>query len=342
MSVLLEPRSPVSPHHPVPRLSTKVIEDPNLLDRNYSLADAAFHSFGLRAYNGLEWVAGERVRKMMWPENMPYADYQLLYSARILECEVSRDPGYKIKYVHVILNVPVGGDRRSATNERACVCIDIRLDRREFHSWGDHTQIWRDFFTQEIVRNVDMHVMPTLLFKALLCLGTAETLVVNIGPVTLVATHVLGHLPSKQERAPDGDDARTMAAEDTQHSARTMPAEDIQHSAVIWMHWAGKLVRRYDACDFSESKVVETLMSDSVELIEYTLSVHSVEGTPHLSRSPVEVDLHVLPAVKQICKDGFPSIGWQEEPPVFALGRPCSPPTNFHDEGTGCVRASDC
>ena len=359
MSVLLEPRSPISPHHPGLRLSTKVIEDPKLLDRNYSLADAAFDLWlGLRAYNGLEWVAGERLHTMLWPEDMPYSDYLFLHSARVLEYKDSRDPEYNTKYVHVLVNVPVGGDRRSETNERTCVCIDIRLDRTEFCSWGDHQMIWCHVFKHEIVRNVDTlvlsHQLKALLSigtaqtlvqnigrKALLSLGTAQTLVYNIGPVTLVVTHVLGHLPSKQERAPDADDARTMAAEDTQHSARTMPAEDTQHSAVIWTYWLGRLLRRYDSCDFSKTKVVETIMNDSVQLIKYTLSVHSVKGTPHLSRSPVEVDLHVLPSVKKICQE-WPSVGWKEEPPVFALDRPCSPPTNFHDEGTGCVRASDC
>jgi hypothetical protein len=295
---------------------------------------------------------------MLWPEDMPYSDYLFLHNARVLEYKDSRDPEYNTKYVHVLVNVPVGGDQRSETNERTCVCIDIRLDRTEFCSWGDHQMIWCHVFKHEIVRNVDTlvlsHQLKALLSigtaqtlvqnigrKALLSLGTAQTLVYNIGPVTLVVTHVLGHLPSKQERAPDGDDARTMAAEDTQHSARTMPAEDIQHSAVIWKYWLGQLVSRYDACDFSESKVVETLMFDSVELMEYTLSVHSVEGTPPLSRTPVEVDLHVLPAVKKICQH-WCCVGWQEDPAVFALGRPCSPPTDFHDEGTGCVGASDC
>jgi hypothetical protein len=323
---------------------------PNLLDRNYFLAGGA-DGTKTRAYNGLEWVTGEMIREMWWPDDIEYSNYCFIHSARVLECKVP--PEYDTKYVHVLVNVPVGGHRRSETNELTLrslrsetkdltfVCIKLRLDRTEVRSWGDHQRIWCEVFNDEIVRNVDIRVMPTLLFKALLCLGTAQTLVYNIGPVTLVVTHVLGHLPSKQERAPDGDDARTMAAEDTQHSARTMPAEDIQHSAVIWNYWLGKLVKRYDACDFSESKVVQTLMSDSVELMEYTLSVHSVEGTPPLSRTPVEVDLHVLPAVKKICQH-WCCVGWQEEPPVFDLGRPCSPPTDFHDEGTGCVGASDC
>ncbi len=311
MSVLLEPRSPISPHHPGLRLSTKVIEDPKLLDRNYSLADAAFDLWlGLRAYNGLEWVAGERLHTMLWPEDMPYSDYLFLHSARVLEYKDSRDPEYNTKYVHVLVNVPVGGDRRSETNERTCVCIDIRLDRTEFCSWGDHQMIWCHVFKHEIVRNVDTlvlsHQLKALLSigtaqtlvqnigrKALLSLGTAQTLVWTCGPFTLVVTRVLAHLPCKQERAPD--------------DARTMPAEHSLPSAVIWVYWtAGEeftLVKRYDVCDLSKSKVVETIMCDSVQLIEYTISVHSVQGTQHPTHSPVEVDEHVLSAVKTI---------WQE------------------------------
>ena len=53
----------------------------------------------------------------------------------------------------------------------------------------------------------------------------------------------------------------------------------------------------------SKTKVVETIMYDSVQLIEYTISVHSVQGTQHPSRSLVDVDEHVLSAVKTI---------WQE------------------------------
>ena len=56
----VEPRSPVS--HPGLRLSTQVIQDPNLNESNYSLAHAAFVPFDTlsrRAYNGSNWVAGE-------------------------------------------------------------------------------------------------------------------------------------------------------------------------------------------------------------------------------------------------------------------------------------------
>jgi hypothetical protein len=300
------------------RLRTEVLTN----ESKYSLEHDAFVPFetcSRRAYNGSNWVDDcEYIRNMWWPGIMPYSVELFLKSARMLQCAGSADPAYDTKVMRLLVNVPVGpqtrvrhagGTYQFETNESTCVCIELKLDSKEFRSWGAHEKIWCDAFELNIVRNVDTLVLSRQLQslhnigsaqalvqnigKASLSLGTAQTLVWTCGPFTLVVTRVLAHLPCKQERAPD--------------DARAMPAEHPLPSAVIWVYWtAGEeftLVKRYDVCDLSKSKVVETIMYDSVQLIEYTISVHSVQGTQHPSRSLVEVDEHVLSAVKTI---------WQE------------------------------
>ena len=137
----VEPRSPVS--HPGLRLSTQVIQDPNPNESNYALEhDASVPYFTLcrRAYNGSNWETGEYVRKMWWPDIVPYSQDLFLQSARMLECGGSADPEYDTKYVRVLVTVPVGGQTRVRagqfeTNESTCVCINILLDRKEFRIW---------------------------------------------------------------------------------------------------------------------------------------------------------------------------------------------------------------
>ena len=285
---------------PAIRVTTKVIKG-----RPPSL----FHGLPCQGYACLfqwdRWIAGAKPHQMLGPTRIQEggeARHEFLPNTRVIG-----DEGSAGKY-YMLVNVPVGGDPHSK-NERTLVVCKMCFDSKQVRDLGNDQKIWCGASMDEVVRKVDTLVsfqqMKRLLQgqgigtaqtlvnsigrNELLKLGTAKTVVYTIGPFTLVVTHVEGHLPCKE--APVADDASTMPAGDKPH---------IQHSAFIWIYFEDQLRRSSDACDLSNSTVEETITVDGEQFIQYTLSVHSVQDTQALSRCPVEVDQHVLSAVKTI------------------------------------------
>jgi len=288
------------------RLTTKVIND-----RRATLILGPQGQGYKCAYDGKTWKSGREPVNMWVPDYMFEGQWALLgflHDTRVIGYE-----GPDGKY-YMLVNVPVGGDPHSK-NELTFVICNMCFDSKQVRDWGDHQKIWCGASMDEVVRRVGTLVSSQQMKRLLqgqpcrrkssigtaqplvknigqnddlLSLGTAKTVVYTIGPFTLVVTHVEGHLPCKEERdvlakrkeAPVADDASTMPA------AAKPP---IQHSAVIWIYFEEQL-KSYDACDLSNSTVEETIMDDGVQIMQYTLSVHSVEDTPALSRCPVEVD----------------------------------------------------
>jgi len=114
----------------------------------------------------------------------------------------------------VQVHVPVGDNPRSSTNDTTWVRIDLLMEGGTLCESRDHGMIWCLPMQQQIVRDVHCDVLSLAehgLRSALLCarqhgwkqrthfqakvdLSTCRTTVQNIGPVTFVIAHVLGHL----------------------------------------------------------------------------------------------------------------------------------------------------
>jgi hypothetical protein len=151
-------------------------------------------------------------------------------------------------------------------------------------------------------------------FQAKVDLGTCRTTVQNIGPVTFVIAHVLGHLSLMHGQAEkDGDCAEggageqaeqreeAKAATENKKNKQKKQSEYIEHSAVIWAFWFGresvlfigtqfsilytsmyKLLVRYDACNVST--LVAKLMSRERECCLLVLNL--VSSTLSCIRQP--------------------------------------------------------
>ncbi len=232
--------------------------------------------------------------------------------------------------VPVQVHVPVGGDPCSSTNDTTWVLIELLVDPKTLRKWRDLRMIWSEPSQHNLLRHVKLDVLSfaaqeprTALrgvvnackqrtyFKGEMLFGTCRTMMYNIGALSFVVTHVLAHLPSmhKQEEKPEEEKAE-----------EEKPRDHFEHSAVIWAFWSGKLLQCYDACNVRT--LVAKLMSGSNQVMQYTLSVLRLQGTPPLFRSPAEVDdiadvLQGLPLGKS--RQQLPPFRGVELPLDFAL-----------------------